>query len=257
MTSSVIFVGVRPRSSLPLRADRLDLLARVLRNRPGITAAQLAEQLGVSIRSVFRDLDQLRERGIPVESSRGRGGGLRVPARWGMGTLLLSRDEALCALLALAVSEKLGFPIFAPDIARARRKIADAFPDGERRRIAPLRERIFVGKNASAAVRESYGNPDPAPIRRLQVAFVEQRVVEVTYVKDNGEASRRLLEPHALVINWPAGYLVAHDRLRAAPRTFRFDRLVSVSVGNERFVSRPRDVARELLAHPDVRLETV
>lgn len=257
MSFIVIFVGVCPRSSLPPRIDRLDLVARMLRNRPGITAAQLAEELGVSIRSVFRDLDQLRERGIPVESSRGRGGGLRVPARWGMGTLLLSRDEALCALLALAVSEKLGFPIFAPEIARARRKIADAFPDAERRRIAPLRERIFIGNNASAAVRASYGRPDPAPIRRLQAAFVEQRVIEVTYAKDNGEHSRRLLEPHALVINWPAWYLVAHDRLRDAVRTFRFDRLVSVTVESETFVSRPRDVARELLSHPDVHLETV
>lgn len=257
MSFIVIFVGVCPRSSLPPRIDRLDLVARMLRNRPGITAAQLAEELGVSIRSVFRDLDQLRERGIPVESSRGRGGGLRVPARWGMGTLLLSRDEALCALLALAVSEKLGFPIFAPEIARARRKIADAFPDAERRRIAPLRERILIGNNASAAVRASYGRPDPAPIRRLQAAFVEQRVIEVTYAKDNGEHSRRLLEPHALVINWPAWYLVAHDRLRDAVRTFRFDRLVSVTVESETFVSRPRDVARELLSHPDVHLETV
>jgi len=114
------------------RADRLDLLARVLRDRPGVTAGDLARELGVSVRSIFRDLDALRERGYPIESARGRGGGLRLRANWGLGRVLLSRDEALCTLLGLAVAEKLGFPMFAPEVARARRKIADAFPTAER-----------------------------------------------------------------------------------------------------------------------------
>jgi predicted DNA-binding transcriptional regulator YafY len=246
-------------SRMPIarRSDRLDLVARMLRNRPGITAAELADALGVSVRSVFRDLDQLRERGIPIESSRGRGGGLRVPARWGLGAVLLSRDEALCALLALAVSEKLGFPIFAAEVSRTRRKISDAFPEHERRRIAPLRERIFVGANASAAVRASYGTPDSAAIRRLHAAFVELRVVEIGYRNERGEVSRRRLEPHALVINWPAWYLVAHDRGRDAARTFRLDRVLAVEVASETFIARARDVARELLTHPDVHLEAV
>src|SRR5919107_3459603 len=138
---------VRPAS----RADRLELLARVLGDRPGATAADLARELGVSTRSVFRDLDALRERGYPIDSARGRGGGLRLHPNWGLGRVLLSRDEALCTLLALAISEKLGFPMFGPEVGRARRRIADAFPAAERRRIAPLRERIFIGQAASPA----------------------------------------------------------------------------------------------------------
>ena len=60
------------------RIDRLDLLTRVLRDRPGITVAVLAHELSVSVRSVFRDLDHLRERGYPIEADRGRGGGYRL-----------------------------------------------------------------------------------------------------------------------------------------------------------------------------------
>src|ERR687889_514744 len=152
---------VRPAS----RADRLELLARVLGDRPGATAADLARELGVSTRSVFRDLDALRERGYPVESARGRGGGLRLHPNWGLGRVLLSRDEALCALLGLAVAEKLRFPMFAPEDAR-----------------------------------------------------------------EDGAVSHRRLEPHALVINWPAWYLMAHDHLRGESRTFRLDRFVTVAV---------------------------
>src|ERR687889_670029 len=146
---------VRPAS----RADRLELLARVLGDRPGATAADLARELGVSTRSVFRDLDALRERGYPVESSRGRGGGLRLHPNWGLGRVQLSRDEALCTLLGLAIAERLGMPMFGPGAARSRRKIADAFPPAERRRIAPLRERIFVAQPASPDVRRSYAEP--------------------------------------------------------------------------------------------------
>ena len=235
-----------PRSGAPRhpRVDRLELVARTLRDRPGITAGELAAALGVSGRSIFRDLGALRERGYPIEASRGRGGGLRLPARWGLDRVLLSRDEALCTLLALAVAERLRFPMFAGEVARARRRIADAFPTAERRRIAPLRERIFVGDSASAAVRRSYAEPAPGPTRRLQAAFVDARVVRAEYVRDDGAHTERRLEPHALLVNAPAWYLVAFDHLRGAPRTFRLDRFVAVEATEETF--RPR--AAELVA---------
>jgi predicted DNA-binding transcriptional regulator YafY len=239
------------------RADRIDLVARLLRDRPGATAGELARELGVSVRSVFRDLDALRERGIPVEAARGRGGGLRLHASWGLGRVLLSRDEALCTLLGLAIAEKLGFPMFAADIGRARRKIADAFPTAERRRIAPLRERIFIGAPASPEVRRSYGEPAPAPARRLQIAFVEERLVSAEYVKQGGTPTERRLEPHALVINWPAWYLLAHDHLRDASRTFRLDRFTRVEIEPETFRARPRELVQELLASNGVVLDRV
>jgi len=230
------------------RADRLDLLTRVLRDRPGTTAGELARELGVSSRSVFRDLDALRERGYPIESSRGRGGGLRLHPNWGLGRVLLARDEALCTLLGLAVAEKLGFPMFAPELARARRKIADAFPTAERRQIAPLRERILIGGTASAEVRRSYRDPATAPMRRLQAAFVDERVVRVEYIKEGGATIERRLEPHALIINWPAWYLLAYDRVRGGSRTFRLDRFVTVEVEPETFRPRPQQFFEEMPA---------
>src|SRR5581483_4038987 len=164
-----------------MRADRLDLLARVVRDRPGITSDALARELGVSVRSVFRDIDHLRERGYPIEADRGRGGGIRLHASWGLGRVLLSSEEALCVLLSLAIGEKLGFPIFAQEVARARRKIVDAFPTAERRRIGPLRERIFIGREASDLVRSSYRVPDKAASRQLQAAFVSTLTVSAGY----------------------------------------------------------------------------
>ena len=230
------------------RIDRLDLLTRVLRDRPGITVKELARELGTSPRSVFRDIDHLRERGYPIEADRGRGGGLRLHASWGLGKVLLSTEEALCTLLSLAISEKLSFPMFAPEISRARKKIVDAFPASERKRIAPLRERIFIGRPASTRVVSTYVAPEPAIMRRLQVAFVRETIVRADYVKETGELSVRRLEPHAMLINWPAWYLLGFDYLRGEPRTFRFDRFRVVELEEESvFRARPRDIAAALM----------
>src|SRR5919108_1253363 len=229
------------------RVDRLDLLTRVLRDRPGITVAQLASELQVSARSVFRDLDHLRERGYPIEADRGRGGGVRLHASWGLGKVLLSSEEALCTLLSLAISEKLSFPMFSTEVSRARKKIVDAFPSSERKKIAPLRERIFVGRPASMKVRGSYVSPDAGVMRRLQVAFVREAIVRADYIKETGELSTRRLEPHAMLINWPAWYLLGFDHLRGEARTFRFDRFRTVDVEEHSvFRARPREIATAL-----------
>lgn len=239
------------------RMDRLDLLVRMLRDRPGITTRELADELGVTVRSVFRDLDTLRDRGLPVESSRGRGGGVRLRGNWGLGRVLLGREEALCTLLGLAVAEKLGFPLFSADVARARAKIGDAFPVEERRRLRPLRERIFVGQPASSAVRASYVQPDVSAMRRLQVAFVESRVVSAAYAREDGERSVRRLEPHALVINPPAWYLLAVDLERRATRTFRLDRFSAMEIEEATFSPMALQIVREALEPQGVALARV
>lgn len=230
------------------RLDRLDLLTRMLRDRPGTTVGALARELKVSPRSVFRDLDRLRERGYPIEADRGRGGGLRLHASWGLGRVLLSTEEALCTLLSLAISEKLGFPMFSADVSRARKKIVDAFPSSERRRIGPLRERIFVGRNASEKVRMGYAIPTAPVMRQLQVAFVREAIIRADYVKETGEATNRRVEPHALFISWPAWYLLGFDHMRGEARTFRFDRFRNVEVEpGAGFRPRPREIAKAIM----------
>ena len=225
----------RPRD----RADRRDLILRRLADRPGTTAVELADEFATSVRTIFRDLDTLRDRGYPVESSRGRGGGLRMAPRWGLGRVLLAREEALAALVALAIAERMGQPVFGEELGRARRRLMDAFPSGERRRLVPLRVRVVVGAPASAAVAASYGVPAPASMRVLQAAFADARVMEMSYHRGDGQRSMRTIEPHVLLINWPAWYVLAWDHGRDAARTFRADRIVTATALAATFVPRP------------------
>jgi predicted DNA-binding transcriptional regulator YafY len=225
-------------------ADRRDLLLRRLADQPGITADLLADELGVAIRTIFRDLDKLRDRGYPIESSRGRGGGLRLTARWGLGRVLLSREEALGTLIALAMAARMAQPMFANDVGRARRRIVDAFPAAERRLLGPLRERVVIGPPASPAVTASYRAPRTAVMRVVERAFVETRCLEVVYTREDGDTASRAIEPHVLLINWPAWYLLVHDHGRKAPRTFRLDRIVTASILPGTFTPQPRLMIR-------------
>jgi predicted DNA-binding transcriptional regulator YafY len=149
--------------------------------------------------------------------------------------------------------------MFSAEVSRARKKIVDAFPISERRKIAPLRERIFIGRPASVTVRSTYAMPDAGVMRRLQVAFVREAIVRADYVKETGELSSRRLEPHAMLINWPAWYLLGFDYLRGEPRTFRFDRFRMVELEEHSvFRARPREIAKALLGqHCDVPLHPV
>ena len=127
------------------RADRLDLLIRFLRDRPGVTVAVLARELGVSARSVFRDLDHLRERGYPIESDRGRGGGFRLHASWGLGKVLLTeRRGALHPPEPRDQREAVFSNFLVGSLTRAqedRRRISDQRAEAGR---GPLRERVFL-----------------------------------------------------------------------------------------------------------------
>ncbi|MDX2183870.1 MAG: WYL domain-containing protein [Gemmatimonadaceae bacterium] len=230
------------------RSERLDLLTRRLADAPGMTAGALAEDLGVSARTLARDLRHLRDRGVPVEASRGRGGGLRLPPRWGLGRVSLAADEGLSILVALAVVDQLGLPIFGQALGRARRRLAAAFPADDRRRLAPLRERIIVGRAASPAVAATYTATSPAVRRPLERGFAECRLLRTTYVRPDGRQSDRVIEPHALLVNWPAWYVVSHDHARGATRTFRVDRFTAIAVLDTRFTPRPRDLLRDAAA---------
>ncbi|MFN5201075.1 MAG: helix-turn-helix transcriptional regulator [Gemmatimonas sp.] len=229
------------------RTDRLELLARTLGDRPGISAATLAEEFGLSERTVFRDLESLRDRGYPIEGERGRGGGLRLHPNWGLGRVLLSREEGLAALLSLALAEQLGFPLLGDGLRQARRRLLDAFPAGERRRMRPLRDRIVIGPPASPSVAASYASPSGTALRTLQQAFLAEQVVTADYTAENGRTLRRTFEPHVLAINWPVWYLLVHDGLRNAPRTFRIDRLANIVAGRAHFRAHPAPLVQALL----------
>jgi predicted DNA-binding transcriptional regulator YafY len=232
-------------------SERLDRLLGLLASTQLSTGPALAAELGISLRTLRRDMARLAARGVPIEAERGRGGGVRVPARHGLGRLQLDQREALDLLLALAIGERIRSPLLLSSLKGLRQKIGMAFPPEERFRVSRLRRRILHGPPASRRISESLGNPRPAVLGPVQDGFFEQRALEIEY-RTASERTTRVVEPHYLLLAWPVWYLLVWDHLRDAIRTLRLDRIESARLTDKHFQLRDADammvVARDLFA---------
>lgn len=224
-----------PRSTATSRVRRLEELKGLLKAHEHVTAAVLAEELGVSLRTLNRDLDLLRAEGVPIESDRGRGGGLRLQRNWALGRLHFSPEEAIDLLLSIAIAERMNSPLLLQGLAPIKRKIVAAFPNGYQSRIRALRKRILVGNPASERVLASFSPLPRGALGGVAEAFFNMRRLSIRYVDGNGTTTVREIEPHFLYLNVPVWYLLAWDRLRSAIRYFRVDRIRSATPLEESF----------------------
>lgn len=233
------------------RLHRLDLLASRLKADEPMTIAAIAAELGVSRRTLARDLAILRDRGLPVEADRGRGGGVRLHRNWGIGRVVLSYREAVDLLVSLAIAEQLQSPWLIANLSSVRRKLTASFAPALRDRIDGLRSRILIGRGASATVLQGFAVPDDGTVDALFRAFLEMRVLRASYRDGQGRATERLIEPQYLLLSYPVWYVVAWDRGRDAVRTFRCDRIGTVRVEDQTFRPLPLSIFRDAIEGTD------
>jgi len=221
---------------------RLDSLKALLAERDVTTTTELAAELGVSVRTVARDLAVLRDMGMPIGGARGRGGGLRLEPGWSLGRVHLNESEALGLLLSLTIAEKVGSPLLLGDLRSITRKVGAAFAPSQSRRILALRRRVLVGTPASERVMSTYSPPPALVTRPLLEAFVRRRVALIRYEDQSGAVSERQVEPQFLYYNLPVWYVLAWDRLRGDVRSFRIDRIRTLDALPDAFRLRPDDL---------------
>lgn len=228
------------RGSALSKISRLDQLIGKLKSGDVYTAANLASNLSVSQRTLMRDLATLKEQGYPIEAEKGRGGGIRLYPRWGIGRLALNYREVLDLLLAVSVIEKLNSPLFLNNLASVKNKLFASFPDAQRPQVQQLRQRLLIGDTASAHVMTNYEEiPPSAHTDVVAKGFFELRMITIEYQRADGEASTRTIEPHYMFLNWPIWYIIGWDLAKAVPRTFRLDRIATAVIADARFQLRP------------------
>jgi predicted DNA-binding transcriptional regulator YafY len=229
------------------RLTRLEELKGLLKAREHSTAEALAAELGVSRRTLHRDLAILRDSGLPVEAARGRGGGMRLHPNWALGRIYFSAAEAIDLLLRIAIAEQVNSPVLLRQLAGIRRKIVAAFGETHQVRIRALRKRILLGPPASERVVASCRAAPRRPLTGLAEAFLNERCVVIEYVDRNGATTSREIEPQFLYLSMPVWYLLAWDRLRGAVRHFRADRIRSVAALQTSFrLGDPRPYVEEI-----------
>lgn len=214
-------------------AERLLKLLGLLQARSDWTAEELADRLGVTTRTIRRDITRLRDLGYPVEALAGPGGGYRLGAGGKMPPLLLDDGEALAVALGLRMSAMTAVSGLEDHSVSALAKLEQVLPS----RLRPRLEDI------SEATTSTLGVPriqvDHSALAVVAAAIRARQRVRLDYVDSRGSESERHIEPVRLVHTGRRWYLVAFDLDRDDWRTFRLDRVTSPSSTGMRAASRP------------------
>jgi predicted DNA-binding transcriptional regulator YafY len=197
------------------KASRLFEIIQILRlARKAVTAAEIAQALEVTVRSIYRDIGALQAMRVPIEGERGIGYILRPG--FDLPPLMFAIEEVEAVVLGLALIERTGDGELMEAARRAGAKIAAAVP-------APLRQVL------SSHTLHAWGSTAPAPegidLALIRRAIRDEEKLRLDYRDEQGRESQRTIRPLALIYYSQAFVIVAWCELREALRNFRADRV--------------------------------
>lgn len=210
-------------------------LLTLMQGRRDWSGADLADRLGVSLRTLRRDVDRLRELGYPVQAQPGVDGGYRLAAGAALPPLVLDDDEAVALTVGLQAAAAGAVAGMAEASVRALTKVVPVLPARLRRRVDALQAMTVP------APPWSDGGPpvDGELLVTVAQACRDGERLAFTHTAAGGDPAERLVEPHRLVPLGRRWYLVAYDPSRGDWRSFRLDRVSAVRGTGARFAPRP------------------
>ncbi|OBK73073.1 YafY family protein [Mycobacterium sp. 1164985.4] len=213
--------------------SRVLQLLGLLQARRVWTSEELAGRLGVTTRSVRRDVERLRDLGYPVHASKGHGGGYQLGAGAALPPLLLDPDEAVAMAVCLRLAAGGTVAGVGESALRALSKLDQVMPSKLRSQVAAVHDSTVTLMSPS---------PDapvaPDVLMTLARASRDHEHVSAGYVDIRGNATQRRLEPYQLVTTGRRWYLLAYDRDKQDWRSLRLDRMNDVRAQGSTFTPR-------------------
>ncbi|MEU1877761.1 WYL domain-containing protein [Streptosporangium sp. NPDC020072] len=209
---------------------RLLRLLSLLQTPRDWSGTELAVRLGVSSRTVRRDVERLRDLGYVVHATAGAPG-YRLGAGVGLPPLLLDDEEAVAVAIGLGTAAVSGVTGIEETSVRALAKLEQVLPARLRNRVGDLRSVTVPLTDRASAV-------DPATLTAIAAAVRARESLRFDYRSHDGTEDRRAAEPYRLVNSGRRWYLVAWDTGRGDWRTFRIDRLRLRTPNGPRFTPR-------------------
>ncbi|GGO84129.1 helix-turn-helix transcriptional regulator [Wenjunlia tyrosinilytica] len=210
---------------------RLLRLLSLLQTRRDWSGEDLADRLGVTTRTVRRDVDKLRGLGYPVNATPGAAGGYRLGAGAALPPLLLDDDEAVAVAVGLRTAAGGTVSGIEETSVRALAKLEQVLPSRLRHRVNALQSITVPMATAAPTV-------DADVLTAIAAACRDHQRLRFDYRSHEGTDSLRTTEPHRLVHTGRYWYLVAWDAGREDWRTFRVDRITPKIPTGPRFTPR-------------------
>ena len=202
----------------------------LLQAEPGITAARLATKLHVTERAARRYIAILREAEIPVESERGRYGDYRLGRGVRLPPLMFSATEAVGLVMAVLDGSHAAADADDP-VGSALGKLIRALPGNVGRQADTMR------RHAAPSPDRGTARPDRDATSVLVDASARQHRARIGYRSQSGKEWDEDVDPWAVVVRHGRWYLLCHSHRADAMRTYRIDRIASVTECHERFVA--------------------
>lgn len=207
------------------RTDRVMDLLDLLRASEVVDIATIAQTLGVSRRTVLRDLATLRLRGWSIRSDSGPGGGVYLDRGRGVTAVHLGLDEVVALWLAGQVATGVAALPWKGALRSGLAKVRASLPPERAASLHQLMRRLVVGRPATDAVKAGLGRTAPDVLAAFEEAFSRSCCLAFDYSDRNGRPTSRAVEPQGLMTEPPAWYILARDRESGEPRLFRTDRI--------------------------------
>ena len=212
-------------------ATRLITLIFLLQNQPNQKASDLAEKLGVSLRTVHRYFAMLDEMGIPVYAERGPYGGFSLVRGYKIPPLIFSLEEAVAVYLGTSLVSEMWGSLYRDAAQGALAKLENILPNEQRREIEWARRSLITTSLNRVESNQLFSMLDD-----LRKATRDHHQVSLVYQgATDKKADNRKVDPYALVFRAGLWYLVGYCHLRNAPRTFRVDRIERLTLLTQSF----------------------
>jgi predicted DNA-binding transcriptional regulator YafY len=206
------------------RQARLFAIAEYLRSRrTGITAEELAERFEVTVRTIYRDLDTLRDARLPLAAERGRGGGYALDRAYTLPPVNFDAREAALLLTIGRYAQQMRLLPFSSTLDEALNKVRAALSASAQRELATLMDKLeFVGVPAMSAHKDVRA--------AVEQAWFEQRPLQIRYRDRDNVVTERLVRIKSLLFERSLTMLVCDDLTRGAERNLRLDRIESAKL---------------------------
>jgi len=191
-------------------------------------AEDLADALGVSERTVYRDIQAMVEAGMPLQGVPGKG--YRVPEDYLLAPVTLTTDEAIMLILGSAYAARNFDDRYRAAASSAHSKIEAVLPVEARERAIALQGSVHLVPPSA------FGRPaEDGHLHQIRQAMVEERTMEVTMTRDTTEKETRSLNPYGLVRNGPAWYVLGYSPDTDRVHTVRLTDIVDLSLTKQMF----------------------
>lgn len=208
-----------------MKNDRLFQIVYLLLEKGTITAPALAEQLEVSVRTIYRDIDALSAAGVPVYATQGKNGGVSLLPNYSFDKALLSDEEQNQILYAVQSLRAVDQPV-----------------DALLGKLGGLFQKQNTSWIEVDFSRWGMGYSDSVKFERLKTALTGRRALMIVYCSTSGETSRRVILPVKLIFKDRGWYLQAFCRRQEDFRLFKINRIVEMTVLEERFSELPDEI---------------